>query len=148
MATQVFIPQNFGLLIGTGEINYNSDSFKCILCTGTTFDVDTEIEYSDVSSTELSTANGYTAGGTAVTMGTLAVDDTNNDARATITNVSFTASGGNIGPYQRVIIYDDSATNDTIYLCILYDSPRTITSGTTSDVFENATARIKTPSSS
>lgn len=147
MATQILIPQNFALLVATKEVDYDNDTFKAILCTGTTFDVDNDLEYTDVSGTELSTGNGYTAGGQTMTMGTLAVDDTNNDARAEPSNVTYTASGGDIGPYQRVIIYDDTVTDDPIYVCIIYDSPRTITNGTSSDVIENALARFKTPSS-
>ena len=147
MATQVLIPQNFALLLATKEIDFDNDVFKAILCTGTTFDVDTDLEYSDVSGTELATGNGYTAGGQTMTIPAITVDDTNNDARSEPSNVSYTASGGNIGPYQRVIIYDDTVTDDPIYVCIIYDAPRTITSGTTSDVLESALIRFKTPSS-
>jgi hypothetical protein len=61
--------------------------------------------------TEISAGSGYTAGG---------VDTTNSTSRAAGTtsivpvDASISASGGTIGPFQYVILYNDTATNDEL----------------------------------
>jgi len=145
MAT-VQIPQNAALLLATKEIDWDNDTFKLILCSNFTFDVDNDIEYSDVSGNELSTGNGYTAGGETMSGGSVAVDDANNLAKRTFNNVTITASGGNIGPYRVVIIYNDTVTNDPIMSAITYDSDQTILDGD-SAVFESIVAKFETPDS-
>lgn len=53
-------------------------------------------------------ANGYSAGGTATT---IAVSETGGTVTVTGTQVVFTASGGQIGPFRYAILYDDTATS-------------------------------------
>ena len=53
-------------------------------------------------------ANGYTAGGTATT---ISISETTGTTTVSGTQVVFTASGGQIGPFRYVILYNDTATS-------------------------------------
>ena len=59
--------------------------------------------------TEISAGNGYTAGGTQATL--QYSGQSSGIYQLRLNNVTFTASGGNIGPFQYAILYDDTATN-------------------------------------
>ncbi len=74
--------------------------------------------------TEISGGNGYTSGGA----------DTQNDGSesggtATVTGVDvvFTASGGSIGPFRYVILYNDTPTSPADPPILFYDSGSSIT---------------------
>jgi len=104
-------------LLANKVINFaaaGGDVFKIILMkTGFVFNKDTHHGYADVSSDELATANGYTAGGE--TLGGVAVteDDTDDRCEITWSNVTWTAGAGAIGPTPGAIIYDDTVTTPT-----------------------------------
>jgi hypothetical protein len=57
---------------------------------------------------EISAGNGYTAGGTDV-QNTLS--ETTGTATVAGTDVVFTAAGGSIGPFQYVVLYNDTQTS-------------------------------------
>ena len=84
--------------------NLGSDTLKVLLTN--TAPVAGNTQKSDL--TEISAGNGYTAGGAATT---------NNGTRSTATftlngtNVTWTASGGTIGPFQYVVHYNDTPTS-------------------------------------
>lgn len=101
-------------LLATGVVDFSADTFKIILMqSGFTFDKDSHHAYADVSASELSTGNGYTAGGATLTGVTVTEDDTENAATITWNNPSWTASGGSIGPSPGAIIYDDTVSSPT-----------------------------------
>ena len=68
--------------------------------------------------TELGTANGYTSGGqsTANTSGA-----SSGTLTVTATNVTWTASGGSIGPFQYVFAYNDTPTSPADPLIAYWD---------------------------
>lgn len=68
--------------------------------------------------TELGTANGYTSGGVSV-----ANAGTRATATYTIngTNVTWTAAGGSIGPFQYVALYNDTQTSPADPLIAWWD---------------------------
>lgn len=68
--------------------------------------------------TEITAANGYTAGGTATTITT---SQTSGTAKAVGTDVTWTASGGTIGPFQYVVLYNDTPTSPADPLVAWWD---------------------------
>src|SRR3954470_7701466 len=88
-----------------GTAGSGADTVKVMLSNSAP-NVATHVVRADV--TELSTANGYTSGGTSI-----ANVGTRSGATFTLaaTDVVFTASGGTIGPFRYAIIYNDTPTS-------------------------------------
>lgn len=105
------LPSNqFKDIIGRKIISFPADTFKIILMqSGYVFDRAGHNAYADVSSSELGTAAGYTAGGQALTGVTLTRDDLNNEERVTWNNASWSATGGDLVA-QGALIFDDTVT--------------------------------------
>lgn len=93
------------LCFGTHKLKAADDMLKVMLVNSpapvATNDVKADL-------TEISAGNGYTAGG----------DDAQNDcsesggtATLTCQDITFTASGGAIGPFRYVILYNDTPTS-------------------------------------
>lgn len=76
--------------------------------------------------TEISAGNGYSAGG-AVT--TVTLSRTTTVTRIIASDVTFSAAGGNIGPFRYGVLYNDSAASDNLVAWLDYGSSHTITSG-------------------
>lgn len=101
-------------LLASKVIDFANDSFKIILMdTGFTFNKDTHHGYADVSASELSTGNGYTQNTKILAGVAVTEDDTDDRCEVTWDNVTWTASGGSIGPTPGAIIYDDTVTTPT-----------------------------------
>lgn len=62
--------------------------------------------------TEISAGNGYTAGGTAVTI--TSSSQSSGTYSLVGNDVVFTAAGGSIGAFRYVVLYNDTATNDEL----------------------------------
>lgn len=71
----------------------------------------TKIIYAD---DELATGYGYTQDTKTLTGKTVTEDNTYDRAEMTCDDVSWTASGGTIGPTPGAILYDDTTSDDTI----------------------------------
>jgi len=104
------IPSNkLKFLLASKIIDFANDAFKIILMqSGFVFNKDTHHGYADVSTSELATANGYTAGIKALAGVAVTEDDTDDRCEVTWSNVQWTASGGAIGPTPGAIIFDDA----------------------------------------
>jgi len=74
---------------------------------------------------DLSTANGYTAGG--LTLDTVALTRSGGTAKVTIADEVMTASGGSIGPFRYFPILNDSPTSPADPLVAYYDYASSIT---------------------
>lgn len=73
-----------------------------------TLPVNTQVSFDTVTNhPPPAAANGYTAGGGTTTP---TWSETTGTARLVCTDVVFTATAGGIGPFQYVIMYNDSAT--------------------------------------
>lgn len=75
--------------------------------------------------TEIAAGNGYTAGGTASTISSSA--QTSGTYKLVITDVTFTASGGSIGPFRYVVVYNDTPTSPADPLIGFYDYGTNVT---------------------
>ena len=136
------IANNFRVLIAQGDVDFDANTFKAIaMKEGFVFNPATHDLYADVSASEQGTGYGYTAGG--VTMSGVSITQNDTDARADITwnNITWTASGGDVGPLAGVIIYDDSLTNDPIVGYINFGGSYTVADGGTATV-ANVKVRI------
>ena len=106
--------------------NLGSDTLK-VLLTNTAPSL-SNTQKSDISG-ELSTANGYTAGGATITVTSSA--QSSGLYTLIASDVSWSASGGSIGPFRWAVVYNDSATNDELIGYIDYGYSITVASGQT-----------------
>lgn len=106
--------------------NLGSDTLK-VLLTNTAPSL-SNTKKSDISG-ELSTANGYTAGGATITVTSSA--QSSGLYTLIASDVTWTASGGSIGPFRYAVIYNDTATNDELIGYIDYGYSVTVASGQT-----------------
>ena len=109
--------------------NASTDSFKFAL-TNTAPNAAMHTVLADI--TEIAAGNGYAAGGSAVAV-------TGSESGGTYTlaqdsTVTFTASGGNIGPLRYVVFYDDTVAGDPLFSYFDYGSSITLADGETFDV--------------
>jgi hypothetical protein len=108
-------PNHLKYLLATKAIDFLSDSFVIILmATGFVFDPDVDALYTDVSADELAAGNGYLVKTKALSGVTVTEDDTNDRCSITWSNVSWTASGGPIGPTPGAIILDTQGGLDAV----------------------------------
>jgi len=111
--------------IGLKLHNLNTDTLKVYLTNATPVATDTVYN----TPADLSTANGYTAGGAGVSntysqtsgTGTLAIGS----------DIVWTASGGSIGPFRYAVLYNDTATAKNLIGWWDYGSSITILAGET-----------------
>lgn len=105
--------------------NLGSDTLKVALSNTQPTTADDTL--SDI--TQISSGNGYTTGGTTAT--TTSSAQTSGTYKLVVSDVVFTASGGAIGPFRYVVLYNDTATNDELIGWWDYGSPLTVESGET-----------------
>lgn len=92
--------------------------------------------------TQISGTNGYTTGGTAATISTSA--QTSGTYKLVLADVVFTASGGSMGPFRYVVLYNDTATNDELIGWYDYGSNVTLATTETFTVDFDASAGVLT----
>jgi hypothetical protein len=121
--------------LGAKAVDIANDTFKAILMTDTfVFDKDTHSTLADVSASELATGNGYTQQNKTFSGGSWTEDDTGDKGVRTFDSISWTASGGAIGPIGSLVIYDDTTSDDTVVGCIDFGTDYTIPEGSTFQV--------------
>ena len=100
--------------------NFSSHTFKVML----TNTAPTAANAIKADITEIAAGNGYTAGGNA---STITVSITGGTAKVTAGNVTFTASGGSIGPFRYAVLYNDTQTAPVKPLVCWFDYGSAIT---------------------
>lgn len=128
---------NAKLEIAKGTIDLDSHTFKVLLTSNSyTPSRSAHTVKADVTN-ELSTANGYTAGG--ATLGSVTVTNSSGTTTFDAADASWTASGGSIGPFRNAVIYDDTHASDALLAyCVLESSDLTATAGQTATIVFNA----------
>jgi hypothetical protein len=87
-----------------GAHNFGSNTFKIML----TNTAPTAANAVKADITDITAANGYSAGGSATTV---TVSTASGTAKAAGTAVTFTGSGGSFGPYRYAVLYNDTQTS-------------------------------------
>jgi hypothetical protein len=100
--------------LGRGTHKFQSDTLKALLTN--TAPVATNAVKTDI--TEITAQNGYSAGGITLTPTWARTGGT---AKLTIADVTLTASGGQVGPFRYVVIYNDTPTSPADPLIGWYD---------------------------
>lgn len=118
--------------------NLGSDNLKVILTNSAPVATNTVL----ANITQISGTNGYTTNGTQATIVTSA--QTSGTYKLVINDVTWTASGGSIGPFQYAVLYNSTATNGELIGWWDYASPLTITNGNSFTVDFDATNGVLT----
>ena len=105
--------------------NLGSDVLKVMLTNSAPLSTNTV----KANLTDISSGNGYTAGGTAASISSSA--QTSGTYKLVLADVVFTASGGTIGPFRYAVLYNDTATNDELIGFWDYGSSITLANGET-----------------
>jgi hypothetical protein len=122
-----------------GAIDFLNDSFIMVLMDDTfAFDQDVHATLADISANMLPDGNGYSPA--AMVVDSVEEDDTNDRGEAIFQDVSWTASGGNIGPSNGAIIYDDTVADDTVVGFIDFGTAQMATDG---GVFRITNIRVR-----
>lgn len=109
--------------MGRGVHNLNSDTLKMML--SNVAPSASNSVFSDI--TDISAGNGYTAGG--ATVGTTAYSQTAGVGSLTGSTVTFTASGGSIGPFRYVVLYNSTPVSPAKPLIAYLDLGSAVTLG-------------------
>ena len=130
--------QDFSEQVVRGVHDWDAHTFKIALTN--TLPVNTQVSLDTVTNHPApAAANGYTAGGTATTIG---ISETGGTTTVTGTQVVFTATTGGIGPFAYAILYNDSATSpaDALIAFTSYGSSITLAENETLTVRFNNTS--------
>lgn len=93
--------QDFSEQLVNGYQNFSTDVYK--VCLSNSLPSATNTALANI--TQIAAGNGYTSGGTATT---ITVSETSGTTTVNGTQVVFTASGGQIGPFRYVVLYNDT----------------------------------------
>lgn len=119
MTASITLYQSFAEFVADGTIDLDTHTFKVMLTSSSyTPSASTHTVKTDVTN-ELSTANGYTAGG--ATLGSVTWTRSGGTATFDAADTTWTASGGSIAA-RYAVIYDDTAASDELVAYILLDT--------------------------
>lgn len=132
MAAVATLSNHFKFQLASGNIDFDSDIFKVILMNTTfVFDKDACATLSDVTADQLSTGNGYNQDDEILANVSVTENDTDDRCDVIWDDVTWTASGGDIGGTGAAIIYDDTTPDDTVVGCIDFGADFTAPDGST-----------------
>ena len=114
--------QDFVEALGKKEHDLASDTLKVYLSNATP-SASADADKADLA--EISTGNGYT-GGVDIQNGWT---ETGGTGTLTGTDLTITASGGSVGPFQYVVLFNDTHSTDGLIGWWDYGSPLTLSDG-------------------
>jgi len=131
VALTTVISNHFRFMLLTKQVDMDNDVFKAILMSpGFVFDPVTHTTLAGVTASQLPTGNGYTQDTATLTKTTpVYKDNAQNRAVLEWDAVQWAASGGDIGPYSGLIIYDDSTADKTVVGGVALDADETTADG-------------------
>jgi len=88
--------------------DFSSDTLKIALTNTAPSAANTQL----TDLTEITAGNGYTAGGFAITVSSSG--QSGGTYSLVLNAATLTASGGSIGPFRYVVLYNDTASNDKL----------------------------------
>jgi len=113
-----------------GISDLSSNVIKAILLDGSqTFNPATDDTLSDVTSQQLATGSGYTQDEKTLSGATITRDDSENTVTISFDDITWIAAGGDIGPFEHLVLYDDTTSDDTIIVSYNLNETITISSG-------------------
>ena len=113
--------ESFVEYLAEGVFDLGADTLK--VCLTNTAPVSTNTVFANL--TEISTGNGYSAGGNTITTSSSA--QTSGTYKLVLADSVFTASGGTIGPFRYATLYSDTPTSPADPLIGYWDYGSSIT---------------------
>lgn len=117
--------------IGKAVHNFSTHTFKLVLCAAANAPVASNTVLANL--TQISNGGGYTGGaGGGYTLTGVGYTETSGTATLAITSpFTITASGGSVGPFRYLVIYNDTATSpaDALVGWLDYGSDVTLADG-------------------
>lgn len=135
-------PQKFNSFVEyamEGVMNLGSDALKIALTNSAPVNTNTVL----ANITQIGAGNGYSSGGTQATTSSSA--QTSGTYKLTLADVTFTASGGPLGPFRYAVLYDDTPTSpaDPLIAWVDYGAALTLADGETFTVdFSNTNGAL------
>jgi hypothetical protein len=130
MPSVTTVPNKLKLLLLNKQIDFSNDVFKIILMNSAfVYDKDTHGLLADVTANQIATGYGYTQDAKILTGVAVAQDNVNDMAAVAWSDVTWTAAGGSIGPTGGAIVYDDTATDKPVVMCIDFGDDCTTADG-------------------
>ena len=116
--------QDYVEQLSKGVHNWSAHTFKEFFSNSAP--VATNTVLADI--TQIASGNGYTAGaGGGNTLDTVTLTESAGTAKVTIADKVFTASGGSVGPFRYIGVYNDTASSPADALVCWYDYGSSIT---------------------
>lgn len=133
MSDVISLSNHWKYQLGKKTVDVGADIFIAILMDPSfVFDPDVHATLADVlgsPSLELPNGNGYTQQNKELSGGSWAENDTSNKGIRTFDDLTWTATGGSIGPFQPIVIYDNTTSDDTVVGCITCAQQYTVPDG-------------------
>ncbi|MFB6449257.1 hypothetical protein [Bradyrhizobium tunisiense] len=130
--------QSFVEAVAEKVHNLGSDTLKVVLTNSAPVATNTVL----ANITQIAGTFGYTTGGTQATQVSSA--QTTGTYKLVLNDVTWTASGGSIGPLRYAVLYNDTATSDELIGYYDYGTNITITDGNSFTVDFDGTTGVLT----
>ena len=129
---------SFTFELGKGTHNFSAHTFKVALTNSAPVATNTVL----ANITQISATGGYTAGG--YTLYSVVWSTASGVAKLVIADEVITATGGSVGPFRYLVIYNDTAANDELIGWYDYASSITLADTETLTIDFDGTAGVLT----